>query len=78
MRHGAYQSKQRKIGMRIRPNLHGLDITTLQGSNEKHDQSGERSCSDQNIAFIRLTLNVSGIIQGDWGKAEPGWLAQPL
>jgi hypothetical protein len=52
LRHGAYQSKQRKIGMRLRPYLHGLDITTLQGSNEKHDQSGERSCSDQNIAFM--------------------------
>jgi hypothetical protein len=26
----------------------------------------------------KLKLNVSGIISGDWGKAESGWLVQPL
>jgi len=25
-----------------------------------------------------LTLNISRIIPGDWGKAESGWLAHPL
>ena len=26
----------------------------------------------------RKPPNVSKIIPGDWGKAEPGWLARPL
>ena len=30
------------------------------------------------VAVNRLKLDVSRIIPGDWGKAEPGWLAQPL
>ena len=25
-----------------------------------------------------MTLSVSRIIPGDWGKVGPGWLAQPL
>jgi hypothetical protein len=29
-------------------------------------------------AVNRVTLNVSRIIPGDWGKVESGWLAQPL
>ncbi len=29
-------------------------------------------------ALNRLPLDVSRIIPGDWGKAESGWLAQPL
>jgi len=29
-------------------------------------------------AVNRLTLSVSRIIPGDWGKVEPGWLAQLL
>ena len=30
------------------------------------------------MAVNRLTLKVSRIIPGDWGKVESGWLAQPL
>ena len=29
-------------------------------------------------AVNKLSLDVSRIIPGDWGKAEPGWLARPL
>ena len=29
-------------------------------------------------AVNRLKRNISRIIPGDWGKAESGWLAQPL
>jgi hypothetical protein len=29
-------------------------------------------------AVERSKVGTAGIIPGDWGKVEPGWLAQPL